>query len=50
MDKLWKSFERPLERLEASYDYDQWVPNPTPLCGWCSVDTCEFNRPKTSPF
>ncbi len=50
MDKLWKSFERPLERLETSYDYDQWIPNPTPLCGWCSIDSCEFNRPKTSPF
>jgi len=50
IDKLWKSFEAPLSRLETSYDYDQWQPNPTPLCGWCSVDTCEFNRPKTSPF
>ena len=50
MDKLWKSFEAPLSRLETSYDYDQWQPNPTPLCGWCSVDSCEFNRPKTSPF
>ena len=50
MDKLWQTFEQPLKRLETSYDYDQWVANPSPLCGWCSVDSCEFYKPKTSPF
>lgn len=49
MDKLWKAFETPLKRLETSYDYDQWQPNPTPLCGWCSVDSCDFYKPKTFP-
>jgi|TARA_R110000787_G_scaffold113004_4_gene221995 hypothetical protein len=49
MDKLWKSFERPLTRLETSYDYDQWTPNPTPLCGWCSIDSCEFHKPRFFP-
>lgn len=44
MDKLWKVFEVPLKRLETSYDYDTWVPNPTPLCGWCPVTSCEFHK------
>ena len=42
----WGKFEVPLKRLETSYDNDQWVPNPTPLCGWCPVDTCEFHKPR----
>jgi len=43
MDNSWKVFEQPLKRLEKSYETDTWQPNPTPLCGWCSVDSCEFN-------
>jgi len=46
MDKSWKMFEQPLKRLETSYDYDTWVPNPTPLCGWCPVKSCEFHKPR----
>lgn len=49
MDKLWKSFETPLKRLEMSYDTDEWKANPTPLCGWCSVDSCEFYKPRFFP-
>lgn len=22
----------------------EWLPNPNPLCGWCPVKKCEFNR------
>jgi hypothetical protein len=43
MDNSWKVFEQPLKRLETSYETNTWQPNPTPLCGWCSVDSCEFN-------
>ena len=52
MDKSWGMFERSLKRLENSYDDDQWQPNPTPLCGWCSVDSCEFYKPRVpyNPF
>jgi hypothetical protein len=52
MDKSWGMFERSLKRLENSYDDDQWTPNPTPLCGWCSVDSCEFYKPRVpyNPF
>jgi len=44
MDKSWAVFEQPLKRLESSYDNDKWEPNPTPLCKWCPVKTCEFNK------
>jgi len=43
MDKSWNMFEQTLRRLENSYESDIWQPNPTPLCGWCSVDSCEYN-------
>ena len=46
MDKSWGRFEQPLKRLEMSYDNDVWQANPTPLCGWCSVDSCEFWKPR----
>lgn len=44
IDKLWDYFKPDLVRLDMSYTNDQWIPNPTPLCGWCPVDTCEFHR------
>ena len=43
-DNHWKTFEKILTRLDLAYEYDNWRPNPTPLCGWCSVKTCEFQR------
>lgn len=43
-DKLWQDFEGPLKRLSLSYKNDSWQANPTPLCGWCPVKTCEFHR------
>jgi len=46
MDKSWAMFEQPLKRLEYSYDNDVWEANPTPLCGWCSVDSCEHWKPR----
>ena len=42
-EELWKDFIPDLERLKMSYDNDRWPENPTPLCGWCPVTTCEFN-------
>jgi len=42
----WKKFEQALDRLSLSFKDDVWTPNPTPLCGWCPVDTCEFYRPR----
>jgi CRISPR/Cas system-associated exonuclease Cas4 (RecB family) len=44
--KSWKSFDQSLIRLTNSYDTNEWIPNPTPLCGWCPVDTCEHHKPR----
>lgn len=43
-EDLWKDFLPDLERLKLSYDNDKWPENPTPLCGWCPVTTCQFNK------
>lgn len=43
-EDLWGSFQGDLFRLNLSYDNDTWPPNPTPLCGWCPVTTCEFHK------
>jgi hypothetical protein len=42
--KLWNYFSADLERLNISYENDIWNPNPTPLCGWCPVKSCEFHK------
>lgn len=43
-EDLWKDFLPDLERLKLSYDNDKWPENPTPLCGWCPVTTCQFQK------
>jgi hypothetical protein len=42
--ELWKQFKPDLERLSISYENDVWQTNPTPLCGWCPVKSCEFHK------
>ena len=44
IDTLWKTFDSKVERLAQAYETNEWTPNPTPLCGYCPVTTCEFNR------
>lgn len=44
MNYLWAYFTPHLHRLKAAYDTDVWTPNPTGLCGWCPVESCEFHR------
>jgi hypothetical protein len=44
IDKLWGSFHGDLERLKLSYETNAWMPNPTPLCGWCPVTTCDYHK------
>jgi CRISPR/Cas system-associated exonuclease Cas4 (RecB family) len=44
IDKSWEKFKGPLTRLEMSYKEDSWPPNPTPLCKYCPVKSCDFNR------
>jgi hypothetical protein len=42
--ELWNAFKNDLARMDASYENDVWNPNPTPLCGWCPVTTCDFYK------
>lgn len=44
VDTLWTNFTPDLERMRVSYENDTWQMNPTPLCGWCPVTTCEHHR------
>ena len=44
IDSYWNSFLPDLARLKMASDTNVWVPNPTPLCGWCPVKTCEFYK------
>lgn len=48
IDLYWGSFMPDLTRLRVAYETDQWVENPTPLCGWCPVTDCTFYKPRTS--
>lgn len=43
-EDMWKDFLPDLERLKLSYDNDKWPENPNPLCGWCPVTACQFNK------
>lgn len=43
-EPLWKVFAADLERLRLAHERDVWPENPTPLCGWCPVKTCEFYK------
>jgi CRISPR/Cas system-associated exonuclease Cas4 (RecB family) len=42
--RLWDHFTPDLERLKLSYEQDVWHKNPTPLCGWCPVKSCEHHK------
>lgn len=44
IDKLWGHFHQYLAKLDTSYATDVWNPNPTPLCGWCPVKTCDYYK------
>lgn len=43
-ETMWKDFLPDLERLKLSYEHDKWPENPNPLCGWCPVTACQFNK------
>ena len=41
---MWNAFKWDLERLNISARDNNWPANPTPLCRYCPVKTCEFNE------
>ena len=44
MDASWKKFDSTLTRIAQSYDNSTWPANPTPLCRFCPVKSCDFNK------
>ena len=40
----WNKFTVSLSRLDNSYETNTWIANSTPLCKFCPVKACEFNR------
>jgi RecB family exonuclease len=42
-DEWWRYRER-VGKIEASMEHDVWNPNKNPLCGYCPVKSCEFNK------
>jgi len=45
-DSYWHAFLPDIQRLQMSFDTGNWSPNPTKLCGWCPVKTCNFYSEK----
>jgi CRISPR/Cas system-associated exonuclease Cas4 (RecB family) len=41
---LWDAFDQDVKRLESSYANNDWPTNPTGLCRYCPVKSCEHNR------
>lgn len=45
-DHYWGRFTPDITRLKMAIENDTWTPNPSPLCGWCPVVTCQFHKEK----
>jgi PD-(D/E)XK nuclease superfamily len=45
-DNLWYHFQADLSRMEMSFLTQHFPANPSGLCPWCPVESCEFYRPK----
>jgi RecB family exonuclease len=43
-EEYWWDYRQRVARIEKAHDTGVWTPTPTPLCGWCVVNTCEYNR------
>lgn len=43
-EALWWKYRERVAKIVASLSNDVWNPKQTPLCGWCPVRSCEFNR------
>jgi CRISPR/Cas system-associated exonuclease Cas4 (RecB family) len=40
--QYWSDFMPDLERMRIAFETGNWHKNPTPLCAYCPVKTCEF--------
>lgn len=39
---MWAPFDMKYARLRHAYENDQFPPKKSGLCGWCDVESCEF--------
>jgi hypothetical protein len=44
IDELWTAFTPDLERLSQAYENNVWPANPSALCRFCPVNTCQFYK------
>jgi len=44
--EYWWDYRERVARIERAHASGVWNPKPTPLCGWCPVNSCEHNRKK----
>lgn len=44
IDELWAAFTPDLERLSQAYENNVWPANPSALCRFCPVNTCQFYK------
>jgi hypothetical protein len=43
-EEYWWDYRERVARIEQAHETGVWNPKPTPLCGWCVVKTCEYNK------
>jgi hypothetical protein len=41
---MWNVFAWDLLRMRTAMENNSWPANPTPLCKWCPVKTCDHNK------
>ena len=46
-EEYWWDYRERVARIEQAHESGVWNPKPTPLCGWCPVKTCEYNKPRS---
>lgn len=44
LPRVWNGYISRVHALEQAKLTDNWPTNPTPLCGWCPYEACQFNR------
>ena len=46
IEATWEEVQRSMHEVERSFRLDDWPKDENPLCGWCPVLDCEYNRKK----
>lgn len=46
-EEYWWDYRQRVARIEQAHETGVWNPKPTPLCGWCPVKSCEYNRKRS---